>query len=130
MKSSYFLQYETVDTSAGEPIGYQDGFLSSYRTFRQRSATKVVEEGKAYITCDVSALNNACYNTHCNMNGTTQADCKLDVAIDTVVTIGEHDYRIFSDPTTSDKTRIYGNLGLIVGPAGTLSPETTEAAAE
>ena len=84
--------------------------------------TVVVDGTKGYVKIDVSSLGNGGYNTHLNFTAKTQADAKMDAAINTVdtpVTIGAHTYAFFADPTASsgDGSKYWGNLALIVADA-------------
>ena len=84
--------------------------------------TVVVEGTKGFVKIDVSSLSNGGYNTHLNFTAKTQADAKMDAAIDTTaspVTIGAHTYAFYADPTasSSDGAKYWGNLALIVADA-------------
>lgn len=84
--------------------------------------TVVVEGTKGFVKIDVSSLGNGGYNTHLNFTAKTQADAKMDAAIDTTaspVTIGAHTYAFYADPTadSSDGAKYWGNLALIVADA-------------
>ncbi|MCR5692492.1 MAG: hypothetical protein K6G74_00760 [Bacilli bacterium] len=84
--------------------------------------TVVVDGTKGYVKIDVSSLGSGGYNTHLNFTAKTQADAKMDVAINTVdtpVTIGAHTYAFYCDPTASsaDGSKYWGNLALIIADA-------------
>ena len=82
--------------------------------------TVVIDGTKGYVKVDISSLNAGGYNTHLNFTAKTQADAKMDAALDTTaspVTIGTKTYAVFADPTASDGTRYWGNLALIIANA-------------
>ena len=84
---------------------------------------KVEQEGaKAYLYADISFFAaGSNYNTHLNVTENTQADCKMDVAIDQhylyVNTNGVLlDINVYANPnaSSSDMNEFWGNLGFKV----------------
>lgn len=91
--------------------------------------TYVVEGDKAYIKADVSFFQaGGNYNTHLNIEQNSQANCKLEVAVDATVQIEALNLavNVFCDPTKGQadgQDYFWGNLGFRVSNINEPEPE-------
>ncbi len=105
-----YVQYEHINDSFGS--WKQNVMGSSTKT---DLVTVAVEEGNALIKVDVTNLALGGYNIKINLNGDSDVDTKMDIAIDgTPVVNGTKKYRPYADSSKTAEADIYGNCGLYI----------------
>ena len=110
-----YVQYEACGNYKTNVLG------SSTKT---DLVTTVVEDGKAYIKTNITALPNDAYNVKFNLVEDKDADIKMDRVIDNrdesdQVIFNGHAYACYADSNKSDKSDIYGNCGIYISHAHT-----------
>ncbi|MCQ2772357.1 MAG: hypothetical protein MJ238_03670, partial [Bacilli bacterium] len=101
-----FLQFQNTSSWTNTRLDNQEGMVEM-----------VVRGDKGYVKANISSLAPGNYNTHLNIKSNSQADCKMDVELNTketpFVNAGK-DYAVYSNPAASQPNEFWGNLGVIV----------------